>query len=140
MPFLIRHASAGDRDGWIGDDRARPLDDQGRRQAAALVEVLADRPISRVLTSAYLRCVETMEPLAQARRLPLEYRHELGDEAGPEDALLLLRELDRDVALCSHGDLIRALLGEELEKGEGAVIEVTDESVVLQERLRPASS
>jgi 8-oxo-dGTP diphosphatase len=39
---LVRHGSAGDADTWEGDDRLRPLDGKGRKQAARLVEVLAD--------------------------------------------------------------------------------------------------
>jgi 8-oxo-(d)GTP phosphatase len=30
---LVRHASAGDRPEWEGDDRLRPLDKRGRKQA-----------------------------------------------------------------------------------------------------------
>ena len=136
MAYLIRHGSAGDRDTWIGDDRARPLDDRGRRQADALVELLADRPLTGVLTSPYLRCVQTVEPLARARALPLQYVHELGDDAEPEQALSLLRRLgDGAAALCSHGDLIRELLGDKLGKGAVAVVDLTAEGVVLRERL-----
>jgi 8-oxo-dGTP diphosphatase len=139
MVLLIRHATAGDPKAWIGDDRARPLDDGGREQAAALVQLLADRPLARVLTSPYRRCVETVESLARARGLPLEYRHELGDDARPEEALALMRELGGEpVALCSHGDLIEELVGEELEKGAVAVADVTDEGLVVRERLAPA--
>jgi phosphohistidine phosphatase SixA len=134
--LLVRHASAGDREAWTGDDRARPLDEGGRAQAAALADRLAERPLARVLTSPYLRCVQTVEPLARARRLQLEYRHELGDDAGAEEALPLLLELGGEpAAVCSHGDLIRELLGEELEKGEVAVAEVTSEGLALLERL-----
>lgn len=137
MVLLIRHATAGDPSAWIGDDRARPLDERGRAQAAALVEPLAERPSSRVLTSPYLRCVQTVEPLARARGLPLEYRHELGDDAAADEALALLRELGGEpAAVCSHGDLIRELLGDELEKGEVALVEVTPEGVSVIERLQ----
>jgi phosphohistidine phosphatase SixA len=136
MLYLVRHASAGDPKAWIGDDRARPIDERGREQAAALVDLLAERPLARVLTSPYLRCVQSVEPLAQARALPLEYRHELGDDARADEALVLMRELGGEpAALCSHGDLIRELLGEELEKGAVAVVDVTDDGVVLRERL-----
>jgi broad specificity phosphatase PhoE len=38
--LLVRHASAGDRDEWDGPDGARPLDERGRAQAAALVAAL----------------------------------------------------------------------------------------------------
>jgi broad specificity phosphatase PhoE len=138
MILLIRHATAGDPSAWIGDDRARPLDEGGRGQAAALVELLTEGPPTRVLTSPYLRCVQTVEPLARARGLPLEYRHELGDDAAPEEALALLRELGGEpAAVCSHGDLIRELLGDELEKGEVGVVEVTPEGLSVIERLQP---
>jgi phosphohistidine phosphatase SixA len=136
MLCLVRHASAGDPKAWIGDDRARPIDERGREQAAALVDLLAEHPLARVLTSPYLRCVQTVEPLAQARALPLEYRHELGDDARADEALALMRELGGEpAALCSHGDLIRELLGEELEKGAVAVVDVTGDGVVIRERL-----
>jgi phosphohistidine phosphatase SixA len=136
MLYLVRHASAGDSKAWVGDDRARPIDEPGREQAAALVELLADRALARVLTSPYLRCVQSVEPLAQARALPLEYRHELGDDARADEALALMRELGSEpAALCAHGDQIRELLGEELEKGDVAVVDVTDDGVVIRERL-----
>ena len=35
--LLIRHASAGDRYRWWGDDADRPLDERGVAEAAALV-------------------------------------------------------------------------------------------------------
>jgi phosphohistidine phosphatase SixA len=140
MLYLLRHASAGHRDSWIGDDRARPLDGPGRQQAAEVAELLSGRPLTRAVTSPYLRCVQTLEPLAQERRLPLEYRHELGDDASVDDARVLLRELDGDAVLCSHGDLIRELLGEELAKGEIAAVEMSDDGIVIRERLGPADS
>ena len=126
--LLIRHARAGHRKTWIGDDRLRPLDDEGSAQAAALVPSLERFAIERVLTSPYVRCVQTVEPLAAARRLPLEYRDELGDDADSDAARRLIRELAAEgtpAALCAHGDLVRELLGEELPKGAGAVLEAT---------------
>jgi phosphohistidine phosphatase SixA len=135
--LLIRHASAGDSAAWTGDDRARPLDEVGPAQSAALVDVLADRPLTRILTSPYLRCVQTAEPLARARGLPLEYRHELGDDARPEEAMALMRELTEEAALCVHGDLIQELLGEELKKGAVAAVEVTEDGLAVRERFGP---
>ncbi len=60
--LLIRHASAGDRDDWVGDDRLRPLDGRGRNQASRLPELLRDYEIARVLSSPAVRCVQTVEP------------------------------------------------------------------------------
>ena len=76
---FVRHARAGDREKWEGDDRLRPLDRKGRRQAEGLVELLAEYPIERLLSSPYLRCVQSFEPLAQARGLEIEQVAELGE-------------------------------------------------------------
>jgi len=126
--LLIRHAPAGHRETWIGDDRQRPLDDKGRAQSAALAPALEGFPIERVLTSPYLRCVQTVEPLAAARRVPLEYRDELADDADPAEGRRLIGELADDgkrAALCAHGGLIQELLAEALPKGAVAVLEAT---------------
>ena len=77
---LVRHASAGDRHEWDGDDRLRPLDKKGRKQAARLLDVLADVTVRRIVSSPYLRCVQTVEPLARARGLEVESAPELGVE------------------------------------------------------------
>ena len=136
MPLLVRHAWAGDSALWIGDDRARPLDEEGVKRAAELAELLSEKGVTRVLTSPYLRCVQTVEPLARALGVPLEYRHELGDDSTAAEALPLLRELRSEPAVvCVHGDLVEQLLGEELAKGEVAAVDVTGEGVVVRDRF-----
>ena len=50
--LLLRHAWAGERDEWSGDDMLRPLDERGRLQALALRE-LSQRPIGRIVSSPY---------------------------------------------------------------------------------------
>jgi len=117
---LLRHASAGHRDRLEhGDDRLRPLDDRGRRQAAALVELLRPLGVRRLLSSPYVRCVETLEPLAAALELPLEADDRLAEGSGPA-ALELLRE--DGVVLCTHGDIVEELLGRGLKKGAAVVL------------------
>lgn len=131
---MIRHARAGHRDDWQGDDRRRPLDDRGRRQAEELVEKLASFPISRILSSPYDRCVQTVEPLAAQRGLPIEQRDELGEERQHYEGLALVRALDGEpVAVCVHGGLSDAAFGERLKKGETLVV---DERGDVVERLR----
>jgi 8-oxo-dGTP diphosphatase len=116
---LVRHASAGDRHEWEGDDRLRPLDARGRSQAAALVELLRPFVVRRVVSSPYLRCVETVEPLAHALGLPVERDDRLAEGAG-RAALPLL---DEDGAVhCTHGDVVAALLGQALKKGAAVVL------------------
>jgi phosphohistidine phosphatase SixA len=117
--ILVRHASAGKRGEWSDDDRLRPLDERGRRQAEGLAAALAEYDVERILSSPYPRCVQTVEPLASARQVELEQRTELAEGASPEDALSLVSELEGTTAvLCTHGDVIEALLGEEMKKGE----------------------
>lgn len=116
---LVRHASAGDRHDWDGDDRLRPLDARGRRQAAALVELLAGLEVRRIVSSPYARCVETVEPLAAALGLGLEQDERLAEGAG-RAALELLSE-DGLVA-CTHGDVVAELLGHGLKKGAAVVL------------------
>lgn len=108
--LLIRHAKAGDRDRWLGDDRLRPLTNAGRRQAQALAARLTPYSPSRVLSSPALRCVQTVEPLAAARQLPLATVAALAEGASLAAALTLMSSLDGDAALCSHGDVIGELL------------------------------
>ena len=72
MTVLVRHASAGDSSAWVGDDTMRPLDERGRRQAAGLLDLLADHEVDRIVSSPYLRCLQTVEPLSRARGLEIE--------------------------------------------------------------------
>ena len=61
--ILLRHASAGDRSTWDGDDMLRPLDKRGRKQAAKLRDELRSRGVKRVVSSPYVRCMQTVAPL-----------------------------------------------------------------------------
>jgi 8-oxo-dGTP diphosphatase len=125
--ILIRHASAGDRDDWDGDDRERPLDAHGRRQAAKLVDVLRELDVRRVVSSPYLRCVETVEPLGATLGLRVEEDDRLAEGAG-RAASDLLRE--DGVVLCTHGDVVRQLVDRGLKKA--AAVVWSDEGVVRE--------
>jgi phosphohistidine phosphatase SixA len=112
--YLVRHAQAGSRSTWDGtDDQLRPLTPHGRRQSADLVGLLAEFPLTRVLTSPYLRCVETVAALGARVRLVVEQTEALAE--GPaDDAIALVQTLlgqdDGHAVLCSHGDIIPDLL------------------------------
>jgi phosphohistidine phosphatase SixA len=128
---LVRHASAGDRDDWAGDDRLRPLDARGRRQATELVELLAGLALRRVVSSPYVRCVETVEPLAGLLGVSVEQDDRLAEGMG-RAALELLHE--EGVVCCTHGDVVGDILGHGLKKGAAVVIE--DGDVVQEVRTR----
>lgn len=109
--FLVRHGAAGNRSDWKKDDRLRPLSARGARQALGLASNLAIHPVERILTSPYIRCRQTVEPLAEKLGLEIEERGELGEGGslkGARDLCLKLR--GTNAVLCSHGDLIPALI------------------------------
>lgn len=113
--LVVRHAKAGDRMAWSEPDHLRPLTAKGLAQADALVASLAGFDVARVLTSPYVRCVQTVAPLGAARDLPVEASDDLAEGAGTA-ALALARALaagaaaTADVVLCTHGDVVFELL------------------------------
>ena len=133
--LLIRHARARERAEWSGDDRRRPLDERGRKQAADLVDALSDYRVARILSSPYDRCIQTVEPLAEARGLEIEIRDELGEERQRDEGVELVRSLlDQDVAVCGHGGLSDDLVGVSQKKGETFVL---DEHGRVVKSIRP---
>jgi phosphohistidine phosphatase SixA len=134
--LLVRHGRAGERSKWEGDDRLRPLDKKGHRQAEGLVELLRPYAVDRILSSPYVRCVQTVEPLAGARELPLEEAEELAEGRERADVLGLLEMADAECpVLSTHGDVVVELLGEELKKGETQVLELAGGKLRQRERL-----
>ena len=116
--YVVRHAKAGDRADWKGDDRQRPLTKSGVRQAEALAELLENEPIDKVLSSPFVRCVQTVQPLATERKLHVEPRRDLEEGSGGESIVRLVQEFKgRNVVLCTHGDLVEELLEQLIQKG-----------------------
>jgi phosphohistidine phosphatase SixA len=116
MIALVRHADAGRRGG--DDDRARPLSSLGREQAANLVRQLGPHSLARVLSSPYLRCHQSVEPLAQARGLEVEDEEVLAEGHSGAEVLELMRGIGpAGGALCSHGDVIGLVLEQLVDGG-----------------------
>jgi phosphohistidine phosphatase SixA len=125
LVVLVRHGTAGDRAKWRGEDRLRPLDDRGRRQAAALPQALSGLPARRILTSPYVRCVETVVPLGAALGVELEETAALAEGAARADVLALLATAAAGTVLCTHGDVCHELVGKrKTPKGSAWVLEV----------------
>ncbi len=125
--LLLRHGTAGHRKPGVdeAEDRLRPLDERGRRQAEALPTLFAGLGVERVLTSPYARCLQSVEPLAHALGLPVEERDELAEGATEAELWSLVAEIAEATAvLCTHGDILFLLLGEEPEKGSTWVVDL----------------
>jgi hypothetical protein len=107
MPYLVRHAHAGDKRTWAGPDLLRPLSGPGRREANGLLTQLRNCPVAKVLSSPAVRCLQTVEPLAARRGLPVECAEVLGVDADPDGLVdLLLDPAAAEAVVCSHGELI----------------------------------
>lgn len=120
---LIPHLDAGDRTTWTAVQNARPLTDLGRRQAAAVCEAIAAScPVDALYSSPAVRCTESLEPLATRFHLTVETIPELIEKMFGEDRAALAARAynaiqhirqshpEARVAVCSHGDLIPALV------------------------------
>ena len=109
--YLVRHAKAGSRKAWTGDDELRPLSKAGKTQARALAKRLADAGITRILSSAYTRCRQTVEPLADRVGVPAEPSDALREGASLAESLRLVEKVvGENAVLCTHGDVLGNLL------------------------------
>ncbi|MGZ8753499.1 MAG: SixA phosphatase family protein [Acidimicrobiia bacterium] len=151
--WVVRHAKAGSRRAWSGEDARRPLSKPGRRQADALGELLASASFDRIVSSPFVRCRETVEPLAASAKLEVALDERLAEGAGPYGALSLVREAAPiGGVLCSHGDVIPELLARlersgidlgddpRCEKGSVWALELDGQHVVSARYLPPPAS
>jgi 8-oxo-dGTP diphosphatase len=110
--ILLRHSKAVTKSGWRRADAARPLDDSGRSDAKALVDLLACFALSpRLISSAAVRCADTLRPLSEAT----------GEQVRIEQSLYLHGESSRPGA-ADPGTEITALVREVIASGKPTVI------------------
>lgn len=114
---LARHGHAGRKDQWQGDDRLRPLDQRGRRQAAHLADVLEPLGPTRLVSSPYVRCTQTLDPLAERLGFAIELEAALVPDAAASGPVKLIRSLGAPgaasgVVACTHGEILGTLLSQ----------------------------
>ena len=146
---LVRHAKAGSRKAWSGDDDLRPLSKRGGTQARAIAKSLAGDGVTRIVSSPFVRCRETVEPLAQRTGVDIELADALAEGASLAESLQLVEKVAGDTAvLCSHGDVLGNLLNhyarigvalgdDRLEKASVWVLEVVDGEVRAAHYVAP---
>jgi 8-oxo-dGTP diphosphatase len=108
--YVVRHAKAGSRERWDGDDVDRPLSKNGRAQADALARRLRKVVTPTLLSSPYLRCVQTLEPLAELLETKVAADDRLAEGAPFEPVVDLVLSAPAGTVLCSHGDVIPDLV------------------------------
>jgi broad specificity phosphatase PhoE len=123
-------------------DRFRRLDDAGRVVARQLVWALADREITKIVSSPLPRCVESVVPLAESRRLTVEHHWELTPEASLDDLVTLLVDLPDTTLACTHREAFEKLLGWDVtcEKGGAWVLERNGSELVPTLYVAPPSA
>jgi 8-oxo-(d)GTP phosphatase len=115
---LLRHAKAGRRAQWQGDDRLRPLDKAGRHQARELAAFLSAFTPVRVVSADRVRCVQTVEPFAVAAGMDLAISPAFSDESYLDDPeatrteLLALAKSVPAAVVCSQGIAVPGLVAD----------------------------
>ena len=79
--MIVRHGTAGIKSRYKGDDRSRPLDKNGRAQAESLAGQLMAFGATEVYAADRVRCIQTVEPLAQELGVTITAEADLTEEA-----------------------------------------------------------
>lgn len=137
--YVVRHAKAGSRGHWTGDDRVRPLSQKGFKQADALVPIFQPFRVTSIFSSPYVRCMQTVDPLARARGIAVKQSPSLAEGHGLAGAMQFMGDPKLDhVVLSTHGDIVWELVEDLVnlhvvnpgdggyEKGATWVVEVED--------------
>ncbi|GAB3666627.1 NUDIX hydrolase [Actinocorallia lasiicapitis] len=111
--IVLRHASAGEKRFWPGNDLLRPLDPRGRWEAQELASLLSAYAPLRLLSSTTQRCVETLLPFSADASITTDPHYTVGS-SWISDAIprfrTELRAPHDGLLLCTHGELIPALV------------------------------
>jgi 8-oxo-(d)GTP phosphatase len=113
---FLRHASAGARDDWAGDDLRRPLDAEGAAESELLARLLSCFGTGRVISSAAERCVATVRPYAAATgaQVEIEPAFTVGRaEAEPAAAAARVTDIvhaGQPAVICAHRENLPPML------------------------------
>jgi 8-oxo-(d)GTP phosphatase len=163
--ILLRHASAGSKQSWPGDDLDRPLDAEGAAESDELALLLSCYGSGRVITSAAERCVATVRPYALLTGAKLEIEPALtagyhdgepwpGDQAdAAADLVARITAGGLPAVVCAHRENLPPLLaaacaalgadppaGGPLRKGDFWVLNVADGRLAAAEQHSPAGA
>lgn len=121
--IIVRHAWSGDPDKWKGDDKVRPLDERGEKEADWLAKEIVKYAPEHLASSQYLRCWQTLLPLALRIRVPVVGL--AGLNVGKDGKQIVNNILDSvedgTWVLCTHGDVgpkILSQLGKDDDSNE----------------------
>ncbi len=156
--ILLRHAEAGHKSDWPGDDLSRPLDPQGELDARSLAPLLRCFGVSRVISAPAERCLATVRPYAAATGEVIEVEPafdvtsaDAGSTGADAEKLAAgLAAVPEPVIICAHRENLPTLLaaacaelgaeppaGGPLRKGEFLVLHRAEGRLIAAERYHP---
>lgn len=83
--LLVRHAKAESRKTWDGTDENRPITPKGAAAAYALDRELACYNPTKLVTSPWMRCLQTLQMLSWQTKRPLHHVQALTEDAFAQD-------------------------------------------------------
>jgi 8-oxo-(d)GTP phosphatase len=114
--IIVRHTKALERGDWDAEDSKRTLDERGITQSEQLIQHLEPFGIDEIYSSNYIRCVQTVTPLAQSRGLKITEIPNLNEanfEFDPERAISFanaVKQDEKNILICSHNPVIPTML------------------------------
>lgn len=79
--IIVRHGKAESRKHWDGTDANRPITPKGASASFALSKEIACFCPTRLVSSPWLRCIQTIEPYSCRTGMPVTKAEELTEEA-----------------------------------------------------------
>jgi 8-oxo-(d)GTP phosphatase len=153
--ILLRHATAGSKAAWHGNELARPLDPSGAEAADRLAQLLSCFGPCRVISSAAERCVATVRPYAALTGAKIELEplftvEQRGAGQAAFDRAAAIAADGTPVVICAHRENLPLLLdaacaalrsappqGPGLRKGGFWVLHSADGTMVAADRHHP---
>lgn len=126
VPFIVaRHAKAKPRSNWTREEGRRPLAATGQRQALAMARLLAAWRPTRVASSPWTRCVQSITPYVKAQNFTLKFIGAITEHEAtrhPRKARKAIAKLlakRRSQAVCTHRPVLPLVFAELTEHMSG---------------------
>lgn len=114
--LLVRHAKAGSKSEWDHEDDLRPLSKNGRKQLAPVRVLGTLYGAERVYSAPLVRCVATVQPVADDLGVPIAEEKLLSEKAYPGreetavDRVAEIASAGGTAVICSQGGVIPDLV------------------------------
>lgn len=115
--IVVRHAKAKPRSTWAGAEGERSLAATGKRQALSVGRLLEAWSPQRIVSSPWVRCMQTVYPYSKTSGLAIKEKRALTEDSNkrsPKRARRVTESLfekrDRSVVLCTHRPVLPTVL------------------------------